>query len=502
MYKVLIVEDEIIVAEGIRKMIPWEQLSLNLLGVVYNGTDALHFIKKHSPDIIITDIKMPGISGIELINKAKEHNPGVKAIVLSGYSSFDYAKSVMENGVRFYLEKPCSEAKIYHALEETKKELDYERMSRDVLSLIKKEEVNDLYLQMLIENCVSENKELVNKEYSNMPVRLVVSNKENASHLNGLIARFISQDQIVAKGCTEMSAYCVISANEESYNLLCANAKKYLTEIAESRLIVTLSPVFKLRDINVFHNKSLHYLKYIFYYDKELLLIPDKEKKDADNELYRLLDEKKQLIENNLNNLNFEAVSVIIEDFFNSVKENTYPIELVKLSLGDLYFELLRKYFDQNLVLWNEINLRILHAENLSEIKKEFTKFVNDVKEKNIINSGKYDQIAYQLSQIIKNDYGEEELSLKWVSSHVLYLSSEYLGKIYYTKTGERFSNALNTYRIKKAKELLQSRRYKVYEVAKLVGFGDNSEYFSQIFKKQVGISPSRYEAIQEGDKN
>ena len=117
MYKVLIVDDERIIREGIASSIDWGQYGFSLCGVAENGIDAYNRIKQDAPDVVITDIKMPGMDGLELISKVHEEFPQIIFIILSGYGEFEFANKAMKYGVKYYLLKPCDENEIINILE-------------------------------------------------------------------------------------------------------------------------------------------------------------------------------------------------------------------------------------------------------------------------------------------------------------------------------------------------------------------------------------------------
>ena len=123
MYKVLVVDDERIILEGISKIIDWNKHDCVLMGTAKNGLEALAAVQAERPDIIITDIKMPGMNGLQLVEKVSELYPGTAFIMLSGFSEFDYAREAMRFGVKHYLLKPCNENAIKQALDEVTCEL-------------------------------------------------------------------------------------------------------------------------------------------------------------------------------------------------------------------------------------------------------------------------------------------------------------------------------------------------------------------------------------------
>lgn len=117
MYKVVIVDDEKIIRETIHSLINWEEYDLEVVGTCADGISALDCIMDEYPDIVLTDIRMPGMSGLDLIRRVQELALNVEFIILSGYSEFEFARTAMKYGVRHYLLKPCNENEIIRIME-------------------------------------------------------------------------------------------------------------------------------------------------------------------------------------------------------------------------------------------------------------------------------------------------------------------------------------------------------------------------------------------------
>lgn len=116
--RVLLVDDEFIILDGIASVIPWERHGTVLAGTAQNGIAALELMESVRPDILITDIRMPGMDGLELAERVSEAYPDVGIIMLTGFNEFEYAKSAMQHGVKHYLLKPCSSEDVTAALDE------------------------------------------------------------------------------------------------------------------------------------------------------------------------------------------------------------------------------------------------------------------------------------------------------------------------------------------------------------------------------------------------
>lgn len=139
MYKILLVDDERIILDGISNFINWSSLGAELVGTAKNGLQAWELTKKLKPDIIITDIKMPGMDGLELVETVHQSYPHIKFIMLSGFSEFNFAKQAMQFGVKHYLLKPCNENQIMEAIHELMAELEVQKKQNHFVQSMKKE---------------------------------------------------------------------------------------------------------------------------------------------------------------------------------------------------------------------------------------------------------------------------------------------------------------------------------------------------------------------------
>lgn len=129
-YKVLIVDDERIIRDGVSEMIQSYNLGFDVVLNAQNGQEAYMQIIKENPDLVITDIRMPIIDGLELIQKTKKIKAKCVFIILSGYGEFEIARQAMQHGVKYFLLKPFKEEEIINIIKEIKKELDYETISK------------------------------------------------------------------------------------------------------------------------------------------------------------------------------------------------------------------------------------------------------------------------------------------------------------------------------------------------------------------------------------
>lgn len=133
MLKLLIADDEKAIRETICSFIDWKSLDIDVIGTARDGIEAYNMILDQYPDIVLTDIRMPGLSGLDLIEKMHEINEDTQFIILSGYNEFEYAKTAMKYGVRHYLLKPCSEDQIINSIREIQSEYQHQLLTKNIV---------------------------------------------------------------------------------------------------------------------------------------------------------------------------------------------------------------------------------------------------------------------------------------------------------------------------------------------------------------------------------
>lgn len=400
MYKLLLVDDERIIREGIANLIDWASNDIEFIGTAKNGVEAYEIILKENPHIVITDIRMPLMDGLELIEKVKKINENIIFIILSGYGEFDYAKKAMQQGVKHYILKPCNENKIIEVLDEIKDEID-EKYNKDELISSSKRNL-DIVMPLAKEEFL--------RNYSmnrNYPIGEIKYYK----NLLGINDEFLRIIILKPEGeCGYEEKFTIIDISNE--------------EIGKDNVLLG----------TIIGNHVL-------------LLIKD---------------------------IEFDRLIKLL----NSIKINFKNYYEVNMSAGisDV------GSFDDIPTMYKKAQLSVKEIpekaaqEDYKVIVEKQSKLVNTIK--------KY------VNENIENS----ELSLKWLASKYIFMNVGYLSKVFNKKTGEKFAHYLMRVRMERAMELIEkSDEDKVYEVAEKVGLGDNPQYFSQLFKKFTGYSPSEY---------
>ncbi|MEN8907195.1 MAG: response regulator [Clostridiales bacterium] len=423
MYKVLLVDDERIIREGIATTIDWNHYGFDLIGTAPNGFEAFKIIKHLKPDVVITDIKMPLMDGINLISKTKGFDENINFIVLSGYGEFDLANKAMQFGVKHYLIKPCNENKIINVLEDLKKEL------------IRKDR-----------------KEKALKNMENSLKKIIPLGKEQFLH------DFIMKGEYLK--------------NDFKYY-------KKLFKIGNDRLrliILNIEDEWEFKDIHdlkdIINNLSQKSIIYLSTIIKNYLVILIKE--SSVTEIRNIIS----IIKKEFMNKNNKTVTVFYSDsgYFDNIPNlytKTYQnIKYSFLSINNAENEK------------NKVKLSLLNNEHYSQI--------NNKKQK------KYCSLVNKIIDSIYDNYENDNFSLKWLAREIIYMNEGYLSKVFRKDTGEKFSNYLLKVRMDRAIELIiNSEDDRVYEVANKIGLGLNPQYFSQLFKKYTGYTPTEYKNIK-----
>lgn len=154
MTRVIIADDEVRICKLIMKLVDWDKIGMNIVGTAHDGVETLEIIEREKPDIVITDIRMPGYDGLDMIEKAKIINKDLEFIIISGYSDFEYAKKAIGYGVKDYLLKPINQEELLNALLKVKEDIirkkDYIHLENEYKSSLKNH--GDIIRKPLLDN--------------------------------------------------------------------------------------------------------------------------------------------------------------------------------------------------------------------------------------------------------------------------------------------------------------------------------------------------------------
>lgn len=498
MLRLIIADDEKIIRETISDLIDWNRYGIDLIGTCRDGIETYNMIVDEYPDIVMTDIKMPGLDGLELIQKVYEIDPDIEFIILSGYNEFEFAKEAMEFGVRHYLLKPISEKQIIGAMEKVKA---------------------DFYKKRELSNLRYEKELLSGKFQATLKKQFLIEALACEDDLDHLIGQYADLFEFQNRSF----ALCYVSFLEERHlnefilflNALC---KKRPTAICFNVLYVKNTAVFV---VNLREGEELSALEAGI----RSLSFPDTK---VEPELRQVrFDRIGDLFHSLIPSLQrYEKIYLIEEDgtrkeIFNYAAFFRQADELSRKLLADpsgsepevrSFFSTiddreLSKTLASRLVVQTAVLMDHRQSHDLSAFLKDVygcpgvpeiaeatvrqLYLLMKEKEKTALSDKDYIDRALKY---VGGHFGDSNLSLKWIAENYLYMNVNYLSKQFSMKTGQKFSAYLNRLRMEKAKELMANQgTEKIFRIAEQVGFGDNSQYFSQVFKKYTGLTPTEY---------
>lgn len=511
MIKVVIVDDEPKLRQGLQTLIPWDSLGFTVIAAAGNGRDALKIIGEEAPELVIADIRMPVMDGLQLIQQLRSAGHQMHCIILSGYADFEYAKQAIKYGVEGYLVKPVNVAEMSATLKQVRTRIEEERLRRDWY----KEGMTDreLYLHRLLspgeiaeDPAVLRSKiaeaELLWSHYEIVVIALRGSEGDRPEHLNRLSAGL--KQAFEGRGMvTVLSAHVILLLSTPLYGRQRRDSLyREIQNIAGDSLFIaaTGGTVREPAHIYSAYAKAREAVKQAFFSEKETLLEPgctlfaspepagqadghfDKRMDDLIFRLYYSLDAGRKAMVLPLLN---EAAAL-----FYRQEQKEKPVKQSFFFLANAIIHKLASASRIELKATEQVSRfldRIYQHDYLTDLLEETHSFLLEFAE-DTGPKGK-DQEIRQMLDFIHRHYSED-LKLSTLAGLLNY-STPYLGQLFRNKTGEYFNTYLDKVRISKAKELLD-QGMKVYEVAEHVGYGSVNYFFSK-FKKYEGRSPSDY---------
>ena len=526
MFKLFIVDDEIDLIEGIKTLIPWRNYDIEICGEANNGLAAFELIKDLKPDILIADIRMPKMNGLELLRNLKTENINIKSIILSGYSDFDYAKQAINLNIIEYLLKPCKPEEIIKVVLKAKKLLEDEHKNTSILKdyeISYNESISQKRKEFLKELCIGKNVNFIGvdlKAYSYdietpigksfLAITFSIDNKNKILEYNNIVAINCNIVSCTSTLLTKEVVGYFQNNNDTTFILRIDkayyNSKHFLENIIkikdkiktlfETTLTVGVgSIVTDIKAISESYKDSSAALEAKFFLGNDRVInLSNIHAYEEMTGFYPINEEIDVL--NCLDTGNKILMHQKLENFYKKLCDGKLPSKgfLQKISISfcsRLYKFCIDKninvsqIFDSNLTTFDKIE----ECETMIELKEYVNSILNNILKKmsEVDKKSTFTKMAVQY--IMKNYY--KDISLEIVSKE-LYITPGYLSLLFKQEMGINFIDFIAGYRIEKAKELLKNSILKNYQVSNMTGFKDE-KYFSQIFKRYVGLTPSQY---------
>ncbi|WP_394185953.1 response regulator transcription factor [Metabacillus halosaccharovorans] len=509
MKKVFLVDDEMAIRAGIGKSVDWNLEGFIYCGDASDGEMALPLIEKHQPDIVITDIKMPFMDGLELSRILRENMPSIKIIILSGHDEFEYAREAMRIQVAEYCLKPVSSLDLLTILKKVSSKIDEEEL--------KNKRINDL------ENQISQNKSATrNKFLYEICEGSYTSSRaiKEATQLN--INLISSYYYVVIIECTIESDF--INWIEEEYDCLRFSRKlketiyimkgeskqtlEYEAEVIRKRLLLAhedLHPkkplIFgigrvesRIKGISVSFSEAdeeKSYSSIIHKYSSKGTEIDIESKKELQHFNRRdLIDFLKFGLPNDISSFARTYSSYLSKGNIRSPFTTYYFLMDFTITISHY----LKEGEMDRLEVMQEINQLEMKASwirNYNEVLAFIEEMLHLVLSTRDCLTSKYSSSVQMAIDYINKNFPDSQLSLQTVADAVN-VSASYLSHLFSQETGKTLIEYLTNTRIDMAKNLLKSTNNKTYEIADQVGYSD-SHYFCKTFKKITGLTTKQF---------
>lgn len=541
MLKTFLVEDEVVIREMIKKMIPWEQYGFELVGEAADGEMALPLILKKKPDLLITDIKMPFMDGLTLCKLVKKELPDIRIVILSGYDDFNYAKQAISIGVEDYLLKPITKNAFIERLEEIHNRYEHEKTQREYYEKFRLEmqeyEKNasrdffetlvraDSDLAELYRRADKLNLDIVAEAYNILIFtpdtsegscntddqcsdwEAEVQDKINNYFLNHPVA-ILFRHQVFSYAILVKGQKDTIEKNTEE----CVKAIQDIMAQTEGRtdwFIAVGKSADRLSMLGHSYRTAVRANSFRYLYDGHILDYQSLEtRKGNPSDSYR--EDSVQLRNVNINALNpailqkflssglAEEVEGFVRDYINAIGQEpmgslvfrNYVVLNVRFSVLSFLKKLgcddseISGQETDNIVeeTGKSIETAVAYCEKM--LKKAIA-----LRDENAGNQNR--SVLKRAVEFIDQNYMDEELSLN-KAAHVANVSANHFSALFSQNMGQTFTEYLTGLRMSKAKELLRCTAMRSSEIAGEVGYKD-AHYFSYLFKKTQGMTPSEY---------
>lgn len=529
MYKMLLVEDEPIVRLALKTQVNWQEYGFDEILEAADGAKALDIIRKcNDIDIVITDINMPGVNGIKLIEETKKFNNDIQFLVLSAYDSYEFVRKAFKLGVNDYtLKTEMDMEKILHTVlnmintskkQKTvrEKKVDKEKIkNRLLVGDLNIEELRDSGLRLNGKNYVCcyiiiDNFNIIKSRYSNNDFKDLISSFKNTvmqvfSTINNGEVLVISPKEYVTFFSFQDDSSENISnrlrdiLKKIRYNLctflnigITVGVSSFISKIEETNVLFNEAQrnarmrfIFgKGKDIFSEHVEELNNIKKNKNNNLTQQIIREMDKSDG---FLRAIDElnEKKCLEEMKKILNIQELS------FKDKLDNGY-IYYLEIVLMMVHYVIKDEENNLEDIIGEEIDLynEIRKFETIKEIEnwvlEILTKVISYLKH----NKQRESNIVKEAKEYILNNYSKN-ITLESVSKQIGF-SKIYFSKIFTEEFGDNFIKYLTNVRIENAKKLLEETDMKIYEICDSVGY-HNIEHFSRTFKKIVGLSPLQY---------
>lgn len=501
MYRVMLVEDEEFILQGIYQIIDWEKLDLKVVHMAHDGMEALQLWEMEEVDIVITDISMPEMNGLQLMEELRKRAEHVRFIILSGYDEFEYARKAIRLDVENYILKPIDEEQLEQVLKQSVEKLKQMNLKQKEkitygmeLNYFVNGELNIQEMENFLRHLGFEKKhpyiafaymKIDVKSIKYIDLSKVVSDITKKYEKEGISLLYLQKD-VVLLICSFESEH-----RKERYEFYSTLQNDIESQYGIMTFVSISSVMESLMELPEKYKELKKLQRYLIIEGYGSCIdesyIEDRSTTDImidEAKFYKMILEKNKI----------SVISYIEDLFLNNAKKENISIDAIyeiSIQICMILKKIQREYELMELKEVNNITTlleNLYQAEDIITIKSSFIAEIIEIMDQLNIENSQYTPVIKQILQEIKSHY-KEELSLKTLS-YKYHINSSYLGQIFQKEIGCSFSQYINNFRNSKARELILNTNKKMNEIAIEVGYPDTS-YFYRKFKQCYGVSPA-----------
>ncbi|MBD8497833.1 response regulator [Paenibacillus arenosi] len=524
MYKVLLADDEVLDLEGMRQFIPWSELGLEVVGAVNNGFSAYELIQQQPVDILVTDVHMPNMSGLELARRALEHKQDMRVIFVSGYQDFQYVKQALSMNACSYVLKPMDDEELIQSLNKVTKDLNEDKRRKEaeenyeVMRPMAKNELMTRLLEgdykrlTLVE--LDKLSQSVGLHKLQWPLQVAVVEVDDA-RTSGMLGTYSTEEklqwqQTFSQDMQEVCHSCgtihscqlskqrlaILMTSEHVANCMHAIVNQVQAKYSFTFTVGIGEAVHEVDQLSASYQQAIEAVEGKMFLGKGKVIPYMDVKRTPEMEDARTLDIRVDAMCQAISEYDLVRIHDEIDNLFRSVASIRS-----KFTVHNLALYLVMK-LDQHLQSMDEDvfrmlgmqlhNLDILQKfETTSDIRSWLVRQVFYISE--TLQQKSLSKNSRLIREIIKvmEDNLHENIALKDIALQFSF-SPNYLGFLFKEEVGKSFSEMLFQLRMERAKELLKDPSMKIYEVANQVGYR-YLPYFSRQFKETYGTTPMEF---------
>ncbi len=528
--KIMIVDDEYHVRNHIKKCIDWNKIGMEIVAEASSAPEAMDIVREIHPNIIITDIYMPYIDGIEFARRVMEQYPDIKVTVLTGYDEFEYAKRSIKVGISDFILKPVNEEEIMKAVLKVKEKIFHEEeQKKDYLRIKKQLEDNkpcliEKFFHDLINGKVDkvhlEEKlnyygiEINEKHFqiavieADYPEREALVNEEEQLILNMQVTdaiKYYFKDDGKVYVFSDSNKRIVVLCNNKSVDLTecCENINCMIINGFKCHMNAGIGNSYNtVEKVRFSYVEAIEALEFKVFIGRNQVIVF----RDIDISTKEKIEVEKEQIEKLCFYIKAgfkEKSGELIDDIFsyniNAGKEGIESIRIIASCIMSTIFHMIMNIGLQTDEIFKKVTQpyeMIYFIKTLPEMKKFILDISNTViDEVNRIKSSMNNDIINNIKQYIQDNISDEKMSLSTIAK-VYFMNSSYLSRMFKAETGKNFIEYLSEVRMKKAMDLLDSTNLRSYQIAEKIGFSDPN-YFSTCFKKYSGVTVNDYKSLK-----